>query len=230
MPAILFGSISTIADTSELQRHAFNDAFAAHALGWHWDRDDYVAMLGESGGQNRVAAYAASLGQEVDANAIHDTKSALFQSMLARRQVPARPGVVDTLRSAKSEGVKVALVTTTSAENIAALISAMRADLVPADFDLIVDASDVERSKPDAAAYAFALDHLVENADDCVAIEDNEDGVAAAVAAGLACVAFPNENTTTQQFAAARQVVNLLDYAELRAADRHASHQSGEAS
>lgn len=73
MPAILFGSISTIADTSELQRHAFNDAFAAHALGWHWDREDYVAMLGESGGQNRVAAYAASLGQEVDASAIHET-------------------------------------------------------------------------------------------------------------------------------------------------------------
>ena len=229
MPAILFGSISTIADTSELQRHAFNDAFAAHALGWHWDRDDYVSMLGESGGRNRVAAYAESRGQTVDVTAIHESKSALFQQMLGRREVPARPGVIDTLRSAKSEGVKVALVTTTSAENIAALISAMRADLAGVHFDLIVDASDVDRSKPDAAAYAFALDHLGEEADSCVAIEDNADGVAAAVAAGLTCVAFPNENTTSQDFAAAERVVDLLDYAQLRAADRTATHQNGEA-
>ena len=29
MSAVFFGSLSTLADTSELQRHAFNDAFAA---------------------------------------------------------------------------------------------------------------------------------------------------------------------------------------------------------
>jgi len=230
MAAILFGSISTIADTSELQRQAFNEAFDAHGLGWHWDRDDYVAMLGESGGQNRVAAYAASRGQEVDASAVHRTKSTLFQKKLADTQVPARPGVVDTLRSAKSDGVKVALVTTTSAENIAALIGAMGADLASADFDLIVDASDVDRSKPDAAAYVFALDHLEEEVGDCVAIEDNVDGVTAAVAAGLGCVAFPNENTTGQDFTAARRVVSLLDFAELRASHTRARHQNGEAS
>ena len=40
MPAILFGSISTVADTSELQREAFNQAFAEHGLDWRWDRDD----------------------------------------------------------------------------------------------------------------------------------------------------------------------------------------------
>ena len=36
MSAILFGSISTIADTSELQRQAFNQAFKAHGLDWDW--------------------------------------------------------------------------------------------------------------------------------------------------------------------------------------------------
>lgn len=230
MAAILFGSISTIADTSELQRHAFNDAFDAHGLGWHWDREDYVAMLAESGGQNRVAAYAASQGQEVDATAVHQTKSTMFQKKLAEARVPARPGVLDTLRSAKSDGVKVALVTTTSAENIAALIGAMGADLAPADFDLIVDASDVAQPKPAAAAYAFALDHLDEEVDDCVAIEDNVDGVTAAVAAGLTCLAFPNENTTGQDFTAARRVVNLLDFAELRMSETPATHQNGAAS
>jgi hypothetical protein len=53
--ALLFGSISTVADTSELQRAAFNRAFAEHGLDWTWDRDDYRAMLATSGGRSRIA-------------------------------------------------------------------------------------------------------------------------------------------------------------------------------
>ena len=45
MTSVLFGSISTVADTSELQRQAFNDAFAEHGLGWTWERAEYRRML-----------------------------------------------------------------------------------------------------------------------------------------------------------------------------------------
>jgi hypothetical protein len=83
MPALLFGSISTVADTLELQRQAYNRAFAEHGLDWRWDRDDYVAMLDRSGGQDRVAAYADSVGATVDAAAIHKTKSTIFRESLA---------------------------------------------------------------------------------------------------------------------------------------------------
>jgi hypothetical protein len=75
MSAILFGSISTIADTSELQRQAFNQAFKAHGLDWDWSRAEYLTMLENSGGQNRIADYANSIGQTVDAKAIHRSKS-----------------------------------------------------------------------------------------------------------------------------------------------------------
>ena len=45
MPAVLFGSIGALADTSELQREAFNEAFDAHGLDWNWSRDEYRALL-----------------------------------------------------------------------------------------------------------------------------------------------------------------------------------------
>jgi beta-phosphoglucomutase-like phosphatase (HAD superfamily) len=54
-----------------------------------------------------------------------------------------------------------------------------------------VFASAVECAKPDRAAYAFALENLHEAPGDCIAVEDNIGGVQAAVAAGVACVAFP---------------------------------------
>jgi HAD superfamily hydrolase (TIGR01509 family) len=215
MPAILFGSISTVADTSELQRQAFNKAFAEHGLDWRWDRDDYVAMLGKSGGADRVAAYAEQVGASVDAAAIHATKSRIFRDSLADGSVAPRPGVVDTVRDAKGAGTQVGLVTTTSPDNVAALLAALGPDLGPRSFDVVITAADVDRPKPDGAAYVLAVQSLDEQPGDCVAVEDNPEGAQAAAAAGVPCVAFPNENTAGLDFAAAQRRVDRLGYDDL---------------
>lgn len=222
MPAILFGSISTVADTSELQRRAFNEAFDAHGLDWTWDRDAYVEMLATSGGRDRVAAYAESRGEEVDAAAIHATKSQIFQELLAAGDVEPRPGVVETVEAAREGGVKLALVTTTSRDNVLSLVEALRSKVDISGFDLVLDSSDVEEPKPDKAAYALALVRLDEQPEDCVAIEDNEGGVQSATAAGLSCVAFPNANTAGHSFEQATDRVDRLEFAGLRSLTPHA--------
>lgn len=216
MSAILFGSISTVADTSELQRQAFNQAFEAHGLDWNWDRDDYRAMLATSGGQLRIAEYANTRGETVDAQAVHASKSTFFQQSLATAQLAPRPGVTDTIKAAKGNGWKLGLVTTTSPANVSALLEALSPDVQGQDFDLIVDSSSVDAPKPDKAAYVFALQHLNEASGDCVAIEDNADGVRSAVAAGLPCVAFPNENTVVNDITGAARRVDHLDPDELQ--------------
>jgi HAD superfamily hydrolase (TIGR01509 family) len=216
MTAILFGSIGTIADTSELQRQSFNQAFKAHGLDWCWNREDYLTMLEKSGGQKRIAEYAASTGQTVDAEAIHRSKSEFFLRNLAESQMSPRLGVVETIQDAKSKGLKIALVTTTSQDNISSLIEALSPSIQASDFDLIVDYSCVEAPKPDKAAYTFALERLGEKSDDCIAIEDNLGGVEAAIAAGLECVAFPGENTAAHDFRKAQYRVDRLDFDQLQ--------------
>jgi HAD superfamily hydrolase (TIGR01509 family) len=216
MSGILFGSISTIADTSELQRQAFNQAFKAHGLDWNWNREEYLTMLENSGGRQRIADYAASMGQTVDAEAIHRSKSEFFQNSLTKSQVKPRLGVVETIQGAKSRGLKVAFVTTTSQENISMLMAALQPSIQVTDFDLILNDSSVERPKPDKAAYTFALERLGEKSDDCIAIEDNLAGVESAMSAGLDCVAFPNENTAHHDFKRADHLVDRLDFDELQ--------------
>jgi serine/threonine-protein kinase HipA len=78
--AILFGSISTVVDTSELQRKSFNRAFAEHDLDWEWSREDYLAMLESNGGAQRIADFASQHGQSVDAEA--DMKTVLAAQVL----------------------------------------------------------------------------------------------------------------------------------------------------
>lgn len=211
MCAILFGSISTLVDTSELQRRAFNESFEAYGLDWNWSRDDYVAMLNSSGGAQRIAEFARARGEDVDAAAVHATKSQIFQELLGTAGLKARPGVIATVREAKRNHFKLGFVTTTSPENVAALLATLAPDISAETFDVIVNRDTVESPKPDAAAYVFALDQLGETARNAVAIEDNVGGVAAAAAAGVKCIAFPNGNTTEGDFSAATETVDELN-------------------
>ncbi len=215
MSAVLFGSIGTLAETSEMSRKAFNDAFRANGLDWKWDRDDYIAMLPESGGRNRVAKYAQSLGQDVDADAVYRTKSDIYHASLAEAALTPRPGVLETIAAARETGTKLGLVTTTSPDTVAAILDALGPDVRREDFAVVVDISKVGATKPDAAAYSFALDALDEQPASCVAIEDNVTGLTAAAAAGVPCVAFPGANTADHDFTQARSVVDELDPADL---------------
>lgn len=199
MSTVLFGSIGTIAETSEMQRKAYNDAFAEHGLGWTWEPAEYRRLLPRSGGRDRVADYADERGETVDADAVHRTKSRLYQQALAQAPVEARPGVVDTITRAKADGLKLALVTTTSPENIEALTSAITG-VERSDFDVIVDVTKVDTPKPDKAPYVWALEQLGEQPGDCVAVEDNAHGVQAATAAGVPVIAFPGANTADHDF------------------------------
>ncbi len=126
-----------------------------------------------------------------------------------------RPGVIDTVQEAKRGDHKLAFVTTTSQGNIDALLAALRPHISAEMFDLIVNGDSVKRPKPDAAAYAFALEELSEDAGSAVAIEDNVGGVAAATSAGVTCIAFPNENTIGADFSAAAETVDSLDAGRL---------------
>lgn len=216
MSAILFGSISTLSDTSEMQRAAFNAAFAEAGLDWRWDQEEYRSLLTGNGGAKRIAEEAERTGDEVDADAVHAAKSAKFQSAASSTGLAARDGVAETIRAARENGLKVGLVTTTSPENISSLLAGMGSAVSAEDFDVVVDATKVGTSKPDPASYTYALSQLGEDAASCVAVEDNVGGVEAATAAGITCVAFPNENTAGHDFSRAHEVVERLDPEQLR--------------
>ena len=52
--AMLFGSIGTLAETSDIQRNSFNEAFKISGLDWFWDEDKYRNLLSKSGGTGRI--------------------------------------------------------------------------------------------------------------------------------------------------------------------------------
>jgi beta-phosphoglucomutase len=82
---------------------------------------------------------------------------------------------------------------------------------------VLVTADDVERGKPDPAAYRLAVE-LIDGdvaAEDVVAFEDTESGVASAKAAGLGCVALVGTHPP-DRLGRADELVDAIDVDVLR--------------
>jgi len=101
-----------------------------------------------------------------------------------------RPGVLDYLEHARERALKTAIVSSSTRGWIDRhLIRLERVE----HFDAIVTADgDRDRAKPRPALYLEALEQLGLAAAEAVAFEDSPNGVRAAKAAGIFCVAVPN--------------------------------------
>jgi HAD superfamily hydrolase (TIGR01509 family) len=78
-------------------------------------------------------------------------------------------------------------------------------------FAVVLCREDYDRAKPAPDSYATAAQRLGIGVERCLAVEDSERGLAAAVAAGMACVAVPGPLTRCQRFDGARAVLGALN-------------------
>jgi HAD superfamily hydrolase (TIGR01509 family) len=208
--AIMFGSIGTLVETSDLQRRAFNRAFKEAGLGWHWTVDTYKRLLTKSGGRDRIQYYAIRRGIDVDADHLHQCKTEIFESMMADGDIPLRPGVKDVVSFAKKNSIKLAFVTSTSEANVDAVFSALGDQLKRNDFAFVGNNTMISQPKPSPDIYAKALSELGVQSQDCVAVEDTEASLQAALAASIRCIAFPGDYATAQDFTDAVLVTNNI--------------------
>ena len=208
LKALLFGSIGVLAETSDIQRRAYNQAFVEKGLAWRWDPETCRYLLQFVGGQARLRllsnATNAGLSDVLIAD-IHAHKTQLAGEMVNAEINSGRPGVAEAIAAAKQAGLKLGIVTSTQHANIAAVAGAAGIDL--ADFDVVVSNADVAESKPDPAPYLYALDKLGVDSADAAAIEDTGSSAASAVSAGIRGIATPGAYAAGQDFRQADAVV-----------------------
>ena len=208
--AILFGSIGTLVETSELQRTAFNQAFSEAGLDWTWNPDEYKIMLKKSGGRNRINQYATYREIEVNAHELHLKKTKIFDNMMKEEGISLRPGVANLIGYAIDNNVHLAFVTSTSDANVDAIFMALNGQLSRNDFNFIGNDKMVSKPKPDSEIYLKALSNLKLNAKDCLAIEDTEVSMRSAINANIKCIAFPGAMALDNDFSAALHISDDL--------------------
>ena len=212
---ILFGSIGTLLETSELQRTAFNQAFSENGLDWNWNQAQYQNLLKKSGGRQRIEDYAAQQGVEVDAKKLHDKKTKIFDDLMVSGNVLLRPGVANLIEQALDNGIKLAFVTSTSKDNVDAVFQALKNQLNRSNFSFIGNDKMVSNSKPKPDIYLKALSELNLEAQDCIAIEDTEVSMQSALAASIKCIGFPGAFAKDNDFSSAILVTDNLSFNDL---------------
>jgi HAD superfamily hydrolase (TIGR01509 family) len=141
---------------------------------------------------------------------LHAAKTRHYTALLARGGIPLRPGVERLLREARAAGVRLAIATTTTPENVTALLAHALAPEAVAWFEVIAAGDVVPAKKPAPDIYDYAMQQLDLSPPVCLAFEDSENGLHAARQAGLRTVITINDYTRDHDFAGSELVVDQL--------------------
>jgi len=218
--ALLFDVDGTLAETErDGHRPAFNAAFAAQDLDWHWDEQHYGALLQITGGRERITHFVREHDPqwlnrddaEARVLAMHQDKNRRFAAHVAAGGIPLRPGLLPLIREARRRGLKLGIVTTTSRDNLEALLNASFDADFRAAFAVRVTAEDVRRKKPDGECYRVALAQLGIAADNVLALEDSRNGLRSASALGIATVIVRSHYFADEDFSGAAAVVDSFE-------------------
>jgi HAD superfamily hydrolase (TIGR01509 family) len=216
LEALIFDVDGTLAETEEAHRQSFNEAFAAFGVDWSWDKELYRELLQVTGGKERLKHFIDAWkprGSEVVLARfaeIYEAKSARYAALVKSGAAPARPGVHRLITEAHERGVRLAIATTSLRGSVDVVLRAEFGEEGPSRFAVIAAGDVVAHKKPAPDVYRFALDTLGCDPGSCVAIEDSENGIKAARAAGLPVLAAPSYYLKGDDFSLATSVLTDL--------------------
>src|SRR3970040_195503 len=124
---------------------------------------------------------------------LHVAKVRHYTSLIERKGIPLRPGVRRLIEEARTRGVRLAIATTTTPDNVTALLHHAISPEAALWFEVIGAGDVVAAKKPPPDIYYYFLDRLRLSPAQCMAFEDSENGLRAAQAAGLKTVITVND-------------------------------------
>jgi HAD superfamily hydrolase (TIGR01509 family) len=219
LKGLVFDVDGTLADNEHNgHRAAFNLAFGDAGLNWVWDSPTYNRLLKVYGGKERIRHFIehdqpdldAPEGLEVFIRELHQQKTRRYAELLKNGTIPLRPGVGRLLKEARAAGLRLAIASTSSPDNVAGLLRVTLGEESVTWFEVIACGDIVARKKPAPDIYEYVLRQMGLSGAECLAIEDSHSGLAAARAAGLETVITVNAATRDQDFTGAAIVLDQL--------------------
>jgi HAD superfamily hydrolase (TIGR01509 family) len=224
LKAVIFDVDGTLAETErDGHRVAFNLAFSEHGMDWVWDEALYGELLAVTGGKERIRYFLSDFKKDYEyageldllIKKIHVSKTKHYVSLLKNKAINLRPGVERLINELRFSNLRMAIATTTTPENVTALIKSTLGEHAIEWFDCIAAGDIVAAKKPASDIFDYCLEQLGLVADECLAIEDSAHGVRSSTSAGIPTLATINSYTQDDDFDGAISVVNHLGEVDL---------------
>ncbi|MBE9032350.1 HAD family hydrolase [filamentous cyanobacterium LEGE 11480] len=215
--ALLFDVDGTLADTErDGHRVAFNQAFQDAGLDWDWTPELYGELLAVAGGKERIKHFIETKHPTHPAQAdltawiagLHKAKTQHYKDLLAAGTIPLRPGVKRLIDEARDAGVRIAISTTTTPDNVYALLENALAPGSSDWFEVIAAGDVVPAKKPATDIYLYAMEKMQLQPSECLAFEDSYNGVRSSVDADIKTIITHNGYTQSHDFTGATLVLS----------------------
>ena len=184
--AVIFDMDGLLLDTERIALAAFHDACGCFGLA------DHTALFMRCVGVTHVRSLQImqeGLGEQVDHLDFDAAWEAKFTARTTARPIPLKQGAAQLLARLAGRRVPLAVATSTVAADAD---QRLRATGIRHHFDAIVGGDQVERSKPHPDIYLKAAAALGQSPQRCLALEDSENGVRAAISAGMTVIQVPD--------------------------------------
>lgn len=223
MNTLIFDCDGVLSDT---ERHghlpAFNQTFREFGLPVTWSEEEYGQKLAIGGGKERMATLltdefvrAAGLPRDPELQRRellrwHQRKTEIYRERVLRGELPPRPGVRRVIDEALAGGWQLAVASTSAPESVAAVLEVAAGVENARRFAAVLAGDVVPRKKPAPDIYRLAIERLGADVERTLVIEDSQNGLEAALAAGLRCVITVNGYTEHERFDGAELVLSHL--------------------
>jgi len=129
-------------------------------------------------------------------------------------QLKAVDGFYELVAQAKEMGIKLAVATSAPRENVDFVLGGLA---IRGEFDAVVDAEDIEKSKPDPEIFLTTAERLGVEPRECVVFEDSYSGLEAARRAGMTVIALATTHEAEDFIELTYLAQVVRDFSELSA-------------
>ena len=184
--AVIFDMDGVLIDT---ERHLF-DCWQQAALeaGYHLTKEQLLGIRSLAA-EFAVPHFKKMMGEEFDYHAIRSRRKELMSAYIETHGIDKKPCVDELLDYLHAHGYKTAVATATDPERAENYLSSIG---IYEKFDKVVCATTVPHGKPMPDVYLYACEQIGEQPENCMAIEDSDNGALSAHRAGCHVVMVPD--------------------------------------
>ncbi len=193
--AVIFDMDDVVADTTEVHTKAWDLVFHKYDVSMKDVDNDTISKLFGLRLKEITEILVKYFKLDVDPKEIDSERSDIFLGLISK-ELKASKGLIELLELLTAKNIKIALATSGVNEYADLVLDKLK---IRHFFQAIVTGDDVKKGKPDPECFLKAADKLDVEPSDCIVIEDAENGVQAAKAAGMKAIGYQNLSNPYRQ-------------------------------